>query len=305
MPLKKCFFEFPEVKKLRVIIDTDCNCEADDLFAVAHGLMTPRFDVMAITAEHYGTTDEGEGPEQTMLASFAQASKVVELMGLKGEVNLLEGCRATLPADGSYVESPASRFIVEEALRDDPRPLYVLCQGAVTNLASAYLMDNRIADRLTAIWIGGAPYPEGGWEFNLTNDLRAANVLMDSGIAVWQVPSNVYGMMRVSIATLMQKVYPCGEIGKYMMENLFAVNRRMCAIEFVTGEVWQLGDSPVVGLLLHPMPDCYTMQGAPRFDEEGHYILRPDNPNRIRLYHSIDARFILDDMYAKLLYYFG
>lgn len=305
MPLKETFFDFPPEKKVRVIIDTDCNCEADDLFAVAHALMTPRLDVMAITAEHYGTTEEGEDPEQTMLASFAQAGKVVDLMGLHGEIPILEGCRSVLPNEHTWVNSPAARFIVEEALRDDPRPLYILNQGAVTNLASAYLMNPEIGSRLTSIWIGGAPYPEGGWEFNVCNDITASNVIMDSDIEVWQVPQSVYSMMKVSFATLYEHVYPYGEIGRYMMENMFKVNHRMTHLDFVSGEAWQLGDSPVVGLLLHPMPGCYSMEGAPRFDQDGCYQLRPDNKRRIRVYFNIDSQFILEDFFAKMKYYFG
>ena len=46
------------------------------------------------------------------------------------------------------------------------------------------------------IWIGGVGYggveTYPGVEFNLGNDIAAANVVYDSGITVWQVPSNVY-----------------------------------------------------------------------------------------------------------------
>ena len=39
-------YTVPENKKVRVIVHTDCKNEADDQYAVAHHLMTPRFDVM-------------------------------------------------------------------------------------------------------------------------------------------------------------------------------------------------------------------------------------------------------------------
>lgn len=35
------------------------------------------------------------------------------------------------------------------------------------------------------------------------------------------------------------------------------------------------------------------------------YRLRPDSPRRIRVYHSVDRTFILEDFFAKLRYYFG
>ena len=40
-------YTVPENKKVRVIVHTDCKNEADDQYAVAHHLMTPRFDVKA------------------------------------------------------------------------------------------------------------------------------------------------------------------------------------------------------------------------------------------------------------------
>ena len=35
-------FEVPEQKKIRMIVHTDCKNEADDQFALAHHLMTPK-----------------------------------------------------------------------------------------------------------------------------------------------------------------------------------------------------------------------------------------------------------------------
>lgn len=41
-------YKVSEDKKVRVIIDTDAACEADDPFAIAHALMCQKFDVRAI-----------------------------------------------------------------------------------------------------------------------------------------------------------------------------------------------------------------------------------------------------------------
>ena len=59
-------------------------------------------------------------------------------------------------------------------------------------------MEPRIAKRLTVIWIGGGLYPDGGEEFNLGNDINAANVVFGSNMEVWQVPKNVYEMIPVT-----------------------------------------------------------------------------------------------------------
>lgn len=49
----KLLFDVPQNKKLRVIIDTDAACEADDPFAIAQALMSPKLMVKGILAEHF------------------------------------------------------------------------------------------------------------------------------------------------------------------------------------------------------------------------------------------------------------
>ena len=46
-------FDVRDEKKIRVIIDTDAACEADDPFAIAHALMSPKLMVKGITAAHF------------------------------------------------------------------------------------------------------------------------------------------------------------------------------------------------------------------------------------------------------------
>ena len=46
-------FEVPEKKKCRVIIDSDTACEADDPFAIAYALLSPKLIVRGIVAEHF------------------------------------------------------------------------------------------------------------------------------------------------------------------------------------------------------------------------------------------------------------
>ncbi|NLM20059.1 MAG: nucleoside hydrolase [Clostridiaceae bacterium] len=325
MSLRKAPYVVPREKKVRVIIDTDCHCEADDQFAVAHQLMTPKLDVVGINATHYATRFGAKSVEESMLKSYDEALKVVSLMGLSDEYTVYKGCKEQLKDEISFVDSDASRFIVEESLRDDERPLFITVQGALTNVASAYLMNPKIADKFTIIWIGGGEYPKGGVEFNTDNDINAANVIMDSPIELWQVPVSVYRMMKVSFATLYDRVYPYGDIGKYLVEYMMEFNNTM--IEFVAsigqwfpedmsepakrakypaGESWQLGDNPVVGLLLTDHEGHFTVEGAPRFNTETcEYLLRPANPRKIRVYNYIDNHFILEDFFAKIKYYYG
>ena len=46
-------FQVPEEKKCRVFIDSDTACEADDPYAIAYALMSPKLIVRGIAAEHF------------------------------------------------------------------------------------------------------------------------------------------------------------------------------------------------------------------------------------------------------------
>ena len=195
--LKKRPFEFPGEKAIRVICDTDAYNECDDQFCVAHLWMTPRFDVKAMIAAQYGHVMNVQGTEQK---SYDELVNLATLMDIRDEVNILHGGVTALPDENTPVDSEGARFIIEEAMKDDPRPLFVCFLGATTEIASAYLMEPRIADKLTVVWIGGGAYPEGNFEFNQGNDINAARVLYKSNIELWQVPMNVYTTMKSAIS---------------------------------------------------------------------------------------------------------
>ncbi|MBO5504148.1 MAG: nucleoside hydrolase [Lachnospiraceae bacterium] len=319
--------EFPYrvagAKKVRVILDTDCYCEADDQFAVAHALMSPKLDVVGICAEHYADRFGPDSEQQ----SYDEILHVLRLMGIPSAVSgeeegagipVLHGCREAIPDEHTPRPSEASRFIIREALKDDPRPLFITGQGALSNIASAYLEEPSIADRITLVWIGGGSYPEGESEFNVENDLNAANVILSSKIELWQVPKNLYSRMYVPYSVLYEKVYPCGEIGKYLVENLDRVSgifydwiRRpsytpqAAAAAYPGGEMWIFGDQPAVGLILFDQRYSWHMQRAPRIDGNIRYVPGDDPDRMIRVYDEIDRDFIMDDFYAKLKYCFG
>lgn len=75
-------YTVPENKKVRVIVHTDCKNEADDQYAVAHHLMTPRFDVKGLVAGHFWKNPQQYGELGTAQASYDEIIKVMDLMGL-------------------------------------------------------------------------------------------------------------------------------------------------------------------------------------------------------------------------------
>ena len=68
-------FTVRDDKQIRVIIDTDADCEADDPFAIAQALLTPKFMVKAICAEHFNEAGSMERSfPATMRKPFANST---------------------------------------------------------------------------------------------------------------------------------------------------------------------------------------------------------------------------------------
>ena len=177
-------YKVSEDKKVRVIIDTDAACEADDPFAIAHALMCQKFDVRAIFAEQFnreGSTRQSY--EEILTVLRAMKKEVPAFMG--------EETKISEKKQGEEV-SPAADFLIEEAMRVDEKPLFVLCIGAITNVASAMMKKKEIAKHMTIVWIGGQGHehstPEVR-EFNAGNDVEAINYVLNSGVNFWQIPN--------------------------------------------------------------------------------------------------------------------
>ncbi len=300
-------FEVPAQKRVRYIIHTDAKNEADDQFTIVHALLTQMLDVRAILGGHFESERNGRAPYGTSaMESTKEIHKILDLMGLTGKYRVYCGAPLPLSLPDRPIESDAARFIVEEAMKDDPRPLYIGMQGALTDLASAILLEPRICDRMTCIWVGGNDYPHGGWEFNLSTDIHAANVVFSSAMPLWQIPMGVYKQFGVSLAELEAKVYPCGAIGRYLFEQMVELNNLLGFAPWPHGETWCLGDEGAVCALLQDKErtDGIVSVCAPFIEKDGSYSPRPEN-RQIRVYRHMDVRLDLEDLFAKLQICYG
>lgn len=301
-------YTVPENKRVRMIVHTDCKNEADDQYAVAHHLMTPKFDVRGIVAAHFWKNPQIYGEDGTAKASYDEVVKVLKLMGLEGKYPVYLGAPRAMRDEQTPIDSAGAQFIIEEAMREDERPLYVACQGSLTDVASALLLKPEIAERMTVIWIGGGDYPNGGDEFNLMMDINAANVLFASKAPVWQITKSVYKLMAVSLAELQLKVRPCGEIGEYLFRQMVEFNERVAKIwngPWPHGEIWGLGDQGTIAVLMEELEKVnYDLIPAPRIAEDMTYIHGKEN-REIRVYKTLDARLTLEDFFAKLALNYG
>ncbi len=290
---------YPPIAKARVIVNTDAKNEADDQFAIAQAMCSPSFDVRGIIAAHFGNRP-GRGTT-TMLDSKAEVELILDLLGMAGTVPVLEGSPTPLIDFRTPADSPGARLIIEESKRDADGPLYLVFLGPLTDMASALILDPDLASRdVIVVWIGGGDYdnpmsPPGRMEFNLSNDIAAANVVFASGVRVWQIPLVSYLGLGISYAQLLDQVAPLSPLGEYLVSQLFEWNGRYeNSIEYRA-----LCDCGAVAVVLNPWCGQFEELPARRFEYDGTYG-EPIPGVSVRVYRSLDSSFVLGDLLAKL-----
>ena len=232
-------------------------------------------------------------------------------MGMTDDVPVAVGAVAPMEKADEAKDSEGAQLIIREAMRTDVKtPLYVVCGASLTNIASAWLLEPRIAEHLTVVWIGGQEYANGsivppGYsmpEYNLNLDIPAGQTVFNlSNLKLWQVPRDAYRQCLYSMAELILDVEPCGKVGQY----LTTLMKRFGNFHPM-GETYILGDSPLVlltalqsGFEADPSSCHYTLQHAPKIAESGEYRFNPDG-RTIRVYDWLDTRLMFNDMVAKL-----
>ena len=279
-----------EEKILRTVISADTANEADDPFAIAHALLTPILDVKAIIATHYGIGRHTDSMER----SYVKTEKLLSVMHYPGNI-LLHGEKAPIRYHEALSEGTVR--IVEEALSGD---LLILAFGPLSDIAAALRAEPSISSSLHVIWTGGGDYPDGGWEYNLFNDIEAASYVFSSGADIIQIPRSVYQRLTVSFSELYLRLGE-SETGEYLLSQLFEHSLepgpRTSAIR--SGDSWILGDNAAIGVLLSPRASSLKEINAPSFSPEGRYIYNERN-GKIRIAERLDARFVLEDFFSKL-----
>ncbi|HEV8511941.1 MAG TPA: nucleoside hydrolase [Cyclobacteriaceae bacterium] len=314
--LSSIFAEDVVKPRMRMIIDNDFSGDPDGLFQLVHHLLSPSVEIRAIIGSHLKPGDGFDRSNETATNAKKKIDQVIALMKLNKSFPVFQGSNIGLEDDNTGQPSEAANAIIKEAMRDDTKlPLYVVCGAGLTDLASAYLLEPRIANRLTLIWIGGPEYnelasPPPGYtslEYNLAIDLKAGQVIFNkSEIPIWQVPRNTYRQVMMPYSVLLQKVKTQGKIGEYLTSEIERVMKLSIQYNFNVGETYIVGDSPLVLLTAlqssfepDPSSSFYVLRPSPIINAQGLYEVNHKGRN-IRVYNQLDVHLLLEDFYAKL-----
>lgn len=177
--------------KIDVVLDTDAYNEIDDQFAIAYLLsMKEKVNIKGFTAAPFfnnRSTCALDGMEKSYeelkrLFAFAGRTDLIEKT-YRGSDRYLENEQTPVISDAASFLAELSKEYSEEA------PLYIVAIGAITNVASAFLMRPEMKDCTVVVWLGGHSHHfHITDEFNMRQDIAAARVIFDCGVPVVQLP---------------------------------------------------------------------------------------------------------------------
>ena len=189
-------------RKIRMVLDTDTYNEIDDQFALTYALLSPdQMAVEAIYAAPFHNT-RSDGPGDGMEKSYEEILRLLGFLGWPAEGFAFRGATEFLGDERKPQDNAAVRDLINKALASaDDDPLYVVAIGAITNVAAALLLEPEIIKKIVVVWLGGhnLNWPHTR-EFNLVQDVPAAQVVLDSGAPVVLMPC--YGVTSHLLTTL-------------------------------------------------------------------------------------------------------
>jgi len=190
MTLNEIIADLKNDRVKKVIFDSDTYNEMDDQYAIAYALGSERMNVVAINAALFHN-QRSESFTDGMEKSYEEIGRVLKVCHREGTVDVFKGCPTPISESPDFapVDSPASRNIIKVAHESDEM-VYVLTTGACTNVSSAIMMDPSIKDKICVVWLGGMclEHPEL-YEFNLVQDYRAGQILLNSGVNLVLLPA--------------------------------------------------------------------------------------------------------------------
>ena len=282
-----------------VVLDTDAYNEVDDQFAISYMLKSKeRLNTKAIYAAPF-FNGNSVSPKDGMEKSYNEIFKILSLAGEKFDV--FRGSEKYLDDENTPVISSAAEDLVQRAKNYSPeKPLYVVAIGAITNIASAILLNPDIIENIVVVWLGGhGLHYHNTKEFNMYQDVAAARVVMQSGVPFVQLPCvGVVDKFAVSKQELELWLK-----GKNQLADYLATNTIAAAEAYAKGRAWTrvIWDVTAVGWLLNDsdrfMQSRVIPTPIPTYDN----LYATDyNGHPMRYVYSINRDSLMNDLFEKL-----
>lgn len=286
--------------KIDVVLDTDTFNEIDDQYAIAYLLKSKeKLNTVAIYAAPYSRLGSGT-PEEGMERSYNEIQNLLNL--LNENVPSFKGSKEYLKDENTPVISPASLDLAKRVENYSPEnPLYVVAIGAITNIASAILINPKVVENTVIVWLGGhAHHFYDSVEFNLKQDIASARVVFNSKVPFIELPCRgVVSGFTITKPELEKYLLGKNELANYLakitiehVEKKTDIKRWSKPLWDVTAIAWLLNDDERF------MKSRLITAKIPSYD--GYYTDIPDN-HLITYVYYIKRDELMEDLIEKLI----
>lgn len=263
-----------------VLLDTDAFNETDDQFAIAYLLAASEFlHPVAFTAAPFHNSNSS-GPADGMEKSYQEILKILELSNRPDlKPCVARGSTAYLPDEATPIHSQAADEIVRAAMSHTPEcPLYLIAIGALTNIASALLIEPKIISRIVIVSLCGHAlhWPDTN-EFNMAQDVAAARIVFGCKAPLVQLPcAGVVDHLLTTAPELNFWLRGKNAVCDYLCDNTISA-----AESYAKGKPWSrvIWDISTIAWMLDPdevmMSTKFIPSPVPEYNHR--YGLRPTN----------------------------
>jgi purine nucleosidase len=285
----------PPKGKVRIVLDTDTYNEIDDQFALSYAYLSKeKIQLEAVYAAPFfnnRSTSAGDGMEK----SYQEILRLLQMLGKSPDAFAFRGSDRYLEDVTKPVRSEAALDLIKKAQSGTPEnPLYVVTVGCITNIASAILIEPKIIENIVVVWLGGnRPEWPNQKEFNLMQDVKAARVVLNSGVPVVIMPCNpVVSHFHTTIPELQYYLKGKNQISDYLLKSTIEYSEGVeCwskVIWDVTAVAWIVNPTWLPTNLVHS--PVLTDQVTYSTDQSRHFIRMASTLNRDAIFRDLFSK---------------
>ena len=290
MTLEQILADIRSERRKKVILDTDTYNEIDDQYALTYCYLADSIDLLAVTAAPFHN-EKSTGFEDGMVKSYNEIRRVLDMIDPDYTTPVYEGSRTTIEVSGGPVDSPAAHAIID-IVKNSDEIVYVLAIGAISNVASALMMDPSIKENMAVIWLGGNQLDSDNLgEFNLVQDFTGGQILLNSGVPLLLCPAWFVTCVLTTNIELTRDLMGHSKVCDYLAGITEQTWRAAGENPGWVRTIWDIGAPAIID-----NPDCaeieivptpiFTDQRVYAFDSTRHKMLYLRSIDREKVYDS-------------------